>query len=63
MRVAVDERRCQGNGACVAAAPAVFELGPGGTARPLVDEPGDAERRSVTNAARRCPTRAIRVSP
>lgn len=62
MRIAVDDRRCQANGACVAAAPGLFALEPGGPAR-LLAEPDDADRTVLTRAIRRCPTQAIRVSP
>ena len=62
MRIVVDGRRCQGDGACVQAAPDVFALSPGGPARVLADAPGADRRRAVEKAARRCPTQAIRVT-
>lgn len=63
MRVAVDLERCQGNGVCARHAPEVFEVNAGGALRILDDRPGDRHRRAVREAARRCPTRAIRIDP
>lgn len=63
MKVAVDLQRCQGNGACERRAPAVFALAAGtATVRVLQDQPGPELHRSVRDAARRCPTRAITVA-
>ena len=62
MRVSVDLARCQRNGVCARVAPEVFDLGPDGLAV-VVDEPPPPLQRAVDDAARRCPTRAIRVTP
>lgn len=61
MRVAVDLERCQANGVCERLAPDVFAVRSGRLAL-LQAEPGPASERVVRDAARRCPTRAIRVS-
>ena len=62
LRVAVDGERCQGNGACARIAPSVFDLQPGGTATVTQPEPEAALARAVRDAARRCPTRAVKLS-
>ena len=62
MRVAVDLVRCQGNGVCARLAPEVFDLGPDGLAV-VTDDPPPLVPRAVEDAARRCPTQAIRVIP
>jgi ferredoxin len=63
MRVAVDLRRCQGNGVCEKEAPEVFAVQEEGTVVVLLDEPDARLHRPVREAARRCPTRAITVDP
>jgi len=62
MRVEVDFERCQSNGECVDAAPEVFELRDDGFLYVLAEEPAEALRPKVVEAARRCPTRAITVT-
>jgi ferredoxin len=57
--VTVDPELCMASSACVATAPASFELGDDDVARPIVP-PGD-ELELVIEAARACPTRAIAV--
>ncbi|MHB8572323.1 MAG: ferredoxin [Candidatus Dormibacteria bacterium] len=57
LRVIVDRRLCTGNGACLRAAPGVFELDPEGKA--LVRNAGAAPEELVREAARACPTGAI----
>jgi ferredoxin len=61
VRVAVDAERCQANGVCARIAPDVFEVRAGGVAV-THDEPGPALERAVRDAARRCPTRAVKLS-
>ena len=61
MRVAVDARRCQGNGVCARLAPEVFELR-SGVAAVSQDEPAPSLEGAVRDAARRCPTRAVKLS-
>ena len=59
MRLRVDPVRCQGNGACAAAAPEVFAVGDDGRAVLLEEEPAEDQKARVRQAARRCPTQAI----
>jgi ferredoxin len=62
VRIVIDVDRCQSNGLCVGIAPGVFELGDDFTLR--VAEPvGDDRRAEVEDAARMCPTQAIRIEP
>ncbi|MEO6121885.1 MAG: ferredoxin [Acidimicrobiales bacterium] len=61
MRVSVDFDRCQSNGVCMDKAPEVFELRDDGFLYVLVDEPDEALRPKVVEAARHCPTQAITV--
>ena len=60
-RVTVDPELCMGSGTCMAVAPALFEMGDDGTARPLqsVVEPSA----KVDEAISRCPTGAIEATP
>lgn len=61
LRVEVDPERCQGNGVCARLAPEVFELRPG-SVTVTQDRPGPGLERAVRDAARRCPTRAVKLS-
>ncbi|HVM04397.1 MAG TPA: ferredoxin [Acidimicrobiales bacterium] len=61
MRVVVDPLRCQGNGICARIAPEVFEVRAGAGAV-TQDEPAPSLERAVRDAARRCPTRAVKLS-
>jgi ferredoxin len=61
VKVAVDPQRCQGNGVCARIAPEVFEFRPGGVSV-TQDEPAPSLERAVRDAARRCPTRAVKLS-
>ena len=60
-RVKVDPELCMGSGTCMAVAPALFEIGEDGAARPLqsVVEPSA----QVDEAISRCPTGAIEATP
>lgn len=57
----VDYRRCISAASCTRAAPEVFEMAPDGTLRLLQDEPDEALRAQVEEAADYCPTGAITV--
>ena len=58
-KIVVDREKCQGIGACVAAAPDVFELDREGKAV-LIDECG-ADDDTILEAAESCPLDAIKV--
>ena len=62
LRVDVDAERCQGNGVCARIAPDVFRLEPGGTVTVARAEPDPSRAGAVRDAARRCPTRAVKLS-
>ncbi len=60
MKVRVDTDLCQGHGACVQEAPAVFALDPGTNQVILLEEHPDETLRSAVEAAvRYCPTGAL----
>ena len=61
MLLRVDPVRCQGNGACAAAAPEVFAVGDDRVAVLLQEEPPEDQRAQVRRAAARCPTQAVSV--
>ncbi len=58
MRVTVDVGQCQANGACVVAAPEVFDLDDDDVLH-WVEDPGDERRAEVEEAVRACPVQAI----
>ncbi len=60
MRVSVDLDLCQGHGVCCEEAPEVFAL-EGDQARVLQPEPPDDQHGATRQAARYCPTLAIRI--
>lgn len=60
MRIVVDYDRCISAGSCTRSAPEVFELR-GDVLYLLQDEPDEALRAAVEEAADLCPTAAIRV--
>jgi ferredoxin len=59
MRVVVDYMRCDGNGACVLEAPAVFALDDDDNLVLLQAEPDEASREVVEAAVAACPKRAL----
>ncbi len=62
MRVLVDPRRCALHGDCTVTAPAVFEIRDDSASSVVrMPEPPRALRAAVEEAARNCPTRAIRI--
>ena len=61
MRVVVDYDLCESNALCMAAAPEVFEVREDDFLYVLQDEPPEAQRAAVEEAARRCPKQAITV--
>lgn len=58
-RIALDEERCVGSGACEALAPGIFEVGDDGVVAVLRPEPGADDLTDVEAAVRTCPTRAL----
>jgi ferredoxin len=58
MRVTVDVGQCQANGACVVAAPEVFDLDDDDVLH-WVEDPADERRAEVEEAVRACPVQAI----
>ncbi|MBV6755117.1 ferredoxin [Rhodococcus opacus] len=61
MRIVVDWDLCEGHGQCEFAAPDVFSINDDGELDVLDETPAGAERTSVEQAMRRCPTRALRI--
>ncbi len=61
MKVTVDFDSCVSTGSCARVCPEVFELRDDGYLYVLQEEPGEALRDSVTEAAELCPTGAITV--
>lgn len=61
MRVVVDFDLCESNAQCMAAAPEVFEVRADNFLYVLQEEPPEALRAKVTEAARRCPVEAITI--
>ncbi|WP_261555840.1 ferredoxin [Frankia tisae] len=62
MRVTVDFDRCASSGACVQLVPDVFEIRDDGYLYLLIEEPDDARRDDLQEAADSCPTDAISIS-
>ena len=61
MRVSVDFDVCASTGACMQTCPEVFEVRSDGYLYILQEEPPEALREKVTQAAEMCPTGAISV--
>jgi ferredoxin len=61
MKVVVDFEICQSHGLCTQAAPEVFELRDDGFLYILDESPSEKLRKKVENAARECPTGAIKI--
>ncbi|CAN5167393.1 ferredoxin [soil metagenome] len=61
MRVIVDYDRCIQSGPCTTAAPEVFELRDDGFLYVLQEEPDEALRAAVEEAADVCPVGAITI--
>lgn len=56
-RIVVDRNKCQGIGACVGAAPDVFEIDSEGKSVPV--NPSGADDDTILSAAEACPLEAI----
>jgi ferredoxin len=61
MKVIVDFDACMSNAQCVIWAPQVFEVREDGYLYVLNEEPPEELREAVEQAARHCPTQAIRI--
>lgn len=62
MKVRVDRDLCQGHGACVQEAPAVFALDDATHLVVVLNEsPDESLRAAVRAAVKYCPTRALRL--
>lgn len=61
VRVTVDPALCMGSGTCMAVAPALFDMSDTGTAQPLQAVVWRGGK--LDEAASRCPTGAIGVTP
>ncbi|SNT12679.1 ferredoxin [Rhodococcoides kyotonense] len=59
MKIEVDWDLCEGHGQCEFAAPDVFTIDDDGELEVLDESPGEDQRKSVEQAVRRCPTRAL----
>ena len=60
-RIALDEERCVGSGACEALAPDFFEVGDDGVVAVLRPVPEADEVPDVAAAVQQCPTRALQL--
>lgn len=61
MRVIVDLELCQGHAQCEDAAPEIFEVGDDALSHLRMQDPPEQLRPRIEEAARRCPTDAIRI--
>lgn len=61
LKVTVDWNVCQDHGQCVFSAPSVFRLDENGRLAVLTEEPDEALRARVEEAADVCPVQAIRL--
>jgi len=61
LKVIVDRDLCQDHGQCCFAAPEVFELDDNGKLQVLIEEPDEALRATVEDAADVCPVQAITI--
>ncbi len=61
MKVVVDFDICQSNAVCMEVAPKVFEVRDDGYLYVLNENPSEAQRAEVEEAAERCPTGAISI--
>ena len=60
-RIVVEERLCVSNAMCVSVAPEYFELGEDGVVKILREEFSHSSHELVEEAAKMCPTGAIRL--
>lgn len=61
MKIQVDTARCQGTAMCLAVAPELFDLKPGGAAEVLVDDLGPDLASLAEDAVLACPASALSI--
>ena len=61
LEIEIDRDTCMGSGNCVFAVPGVFALDDDGVA--IVIDPGAGDQARIMEAAKNCPSKAIKVSP
>ena len=61
MKLIVDFDLCEANARCVEACPEVFKVDEQDFLHILIEEPGEALRAKVEEAARLCPRQAIQI--
>jgi ferredoxin len=61
MKIVVNWKQCEGNGACAVEAPDVFDLDDDDNLIVLEENPPEERRRQVEAAARACPKRALAI--
>jgi ferredoxin len=61
MKIVVDFDACMSNAQCMIAAPEIFEVRDDGLLYVLQEEPPEDLRAKAEDAARLCPTQAIRI--
>lgn len=61
MKIVVDRSRCSSIGLCEAAVPDVFEIGPDGALRILMDDIPEDRRTDLEQACENCPTQALSI--
>lgn len=61
MKIVVDRSKCSSIGLCEAVAPDIFEIGPDGALRILIEDIGADRRRDLEQACENCPTQALSI--
>ena len=61
MKIVVDRSRCSSIGLCEATAPDIFEIGPDGVLRILVEDVSAERRTDLEQACENCPTQALSI--
>lgn len=61
MKIVIDLDLCEGHAQCEDAAPEVFRVNDEGLVEVLMENPPEAFREKVEEAARRCPTEVITI--
>lgn len=61
MRIIVDRTKCSSIGLCEATAPDIFEIGPDGALKILIDPVPANRRHELEQACENCPTQALSI--
>jgi ferredoxin len=61
LKIVIDWDRCEGNGACVPVAPALFEIDDQDMLIVLNETPPEDQRKALERAVAACPRRAISI--